>query len=167
MSKLLLAGLTALFMTSAAAVHAQTPLPPGVTPDIPSDADMKAFTDRRIEVLKAVLQLTPDQQKYWPALEAAIRERADARRTRLENLATIGSGQREVNPVDLLRQRANNLSQRGASLNKLVDAWQPLYQSLDDSQRQRLRFFSMVALREMRDALESRRLQYYDEEDDD
>jgi hypothetical protein len=41
----------------------------------------------------------------------------------------------------------------------LADAWQPLYNSLDDRQKLRLRFLALVALREMRDAVEARRFQ--------
>src|SRR5262249_38652512 len=32
----------------------------------------------RIGIVKAVLQLTPEQAKYWPAVEEAIRARAQA-----------------------------------------------------------------------------------------
>src|SRR5215470_2495987 len=32
----------------------------------------------RIGIVKAVLQLTPEQAKYWPAVEEAIRGRAQA-----------------------------------------------------------------------------------------
>jgi hypothetical protein len=37
----------------------------------------------RIDLVKAALQLTPDQQKYWPAIENAIRARAEDRKARL------------------------------------------------------------------------------------
>ena len=53
------------------------------------------------------------------------------------------------------------------NLKKLADAWQPLYASLDDNQKARLRFLAVYVLREMRDAVESRRMQSEDESYDD
>jgi hypothetical protein len=113
------------------------------------------------------LQLKPDQEKYWPAVEEAIRARAMARRQRLVNLVARATGQREFNPVELLRDRADALATRAANLKKLADAWQPLYASLDDNQKARLRLLTVYVLREMRDAAESRRLQSEDEYYDD
>src|SRR4051812_37160680 len=46
-------------------------------------SDLSALTDARIAVVKAALQLTPEQQKLWPAVEEAIRARAAARQARL------------------------------------------------------------------------------------
>src|SRR5579862_8270202 len=50
----------------------------------PSAADMAAFTDARIAALKAGLELTPDQQKNWPAFEQAVRDAAQLRVQRME-----------------------------------------------------------------------------------
>jgi hypothetical protein len=41
----------------------------------PSTADLKSLTDARVAMTKAALQLTPDQDKYWPAVEDAVRAR--------------------------------------------------------------------------------------------
>ena len=41
----------------------------------PSAADLNALTDARVGIIKAALQLTPDQEKYWPTVEEAIRAR--------------------------------------------------------------------------------------------
>lgn len=43
-------------------------------------ADRNTLTDMRIDLVKAALQLTPEQEKYWPAVESAIRSRADDRK---------------------------------------------------------------------------------------
>ena len=32
----------------------------------PSAADLNSLTDARVAMIKAALQLTPDQEKYWP-----------------------------------------------------------------------------------------------------
>lgn len=45
--------------------------------------DLDALTDARIAIVKKTLQLTPEQEKYWPAIEDAIRSRAKSRQTRL------------------------------------------------------------------------------------
>jgi hypothetical protein len=163
MSKLALVGFAALCIASASPVHAQAPSFAGPGQGRITEADLKAITERRIDLVKAALQLTPAQEKYWPAVEQAIRGRADARRTRLMQLAGYAKDARERSPIELLRDRADALSARGAALKKLVDAWQPLYESLDDAQRMRLRILALFVLREMRDAAESRR--YQDEED--
>ena len=69
----------------------------------------------------------------------------------------------DFNPVERLRDRADALGTRAASLKKLADAWQPLYDSLDPSQKNRLRVLAVLVLREMRDVIESRRMQSEDE----
>jgi hypothetical protein len=107
-----------------------------------------------------------EQEKYWPAVEDAIHARAMARHQRLANLAARLNSQQESDPVELLRERADILAQRAAALKKLADAWQPLYQSLDANQKQRLRFITVYVLREMRDALASRQVQLEGEDDD-
>ena len=40
-------------------------------------------------------------------------------------------------PVERLRQRATAMTDTGAALKKLADATEPLYKSLDDSQKRR------------------------------
>jgi hypothetical protein len=57
------------------------------------------------------------------------------------------------------------LTQRGADLKKLADAWQPLYQTLTPEQKRRLGFVAVSALRELRDGVEERRIRAADEEE--
>src|SRR6516164_11406315 len=47
-----------------------------------SAADWGKLTDLRIDLVKAALKLTPEQEKYWPAVEDAIRTRAKNRQAR-------------------------------------------------------------------------------------
>jgi LTXXQ motif family protein len=105
--------------------------------------DLAKLTNERIEVVKAALQLTPDQMKYWPAVEDAIRTRAQNRQTRITRIVeTVGKRSddsvidtlRNPNPVEFLNRRADALAQRSADLKKLADAWQPLYQTLTPEQ---------------------------------
>jgi hypothetical protein len=172
MSNRLIWGLAALFISAsspgafAQATSAPVPAAPTAGDQLLSATELKALTDERIEIVKTMLGLTPDQEKHWPAVEEAIRSNATARHLRLERLAAILSGEQHVgDPIELLRMRADALAERAAGLKKLVDAWQPLYESLDANQRARMRFLAAFVLREMRDAAESRRMQLEDEDD--
>jgi hypothetical protein len=109
----------------------------------PSPADLKAFTDARIAGLKAGLQLTPDQDKKWPPVEQAIRDMAQAREQRMAAWREKGM---EENAIERLRIRADAMTQRAAELKKLADAAEPLYQSLTDEQKHRLRFLVHMAM---------------------
>ena len=131
-----------------------------------SQSDLSALTDARIGVVKAALQLTPEQQKYWPAVEDAIRARAAARQARLAALPEQLSEAREGgNLVDVIRERANLMAQRAAALKQLADAWQPLEQTLDQDQKRRLRFLATRVLKLVKARVENRR-EMRDEDDD-
>ena len=69
MLKIVAAAATALFVTASPLAFAQTPS--AALPERLSAADWTKLTDLRIDLVKAALQLTPDQTKYWPP----IRER--------------------------------------------------------------------------------------------
>ena len=74
MLKIIAAGATALFVTASSSGYAQAPAgyaqapAPGARERL-SAADLGALTDARINIVKTALQLTPDQEKYWPAIE--------------------------------------------------------------------------------------------------
>jgi hypothetical protein len=132
------------------------------------------LTDARVNVVKNTLQLTPDQEKLWPAIEDAIRARAKDRQTRVANAEKEADELRdrspievlrERNPVDFMHRRSDALAQRAADLKKLADAWQPLYQTLTPDQKRRMGHLAMVALREMRSGIEHRRLQSEEDEE--
>ena len=173
MLRTLSAGMTALVViTGSSLAYAQRsdqPASQRITA-----ADLNSLTDARVNVVKAALQLTPDQEKYWPAIEDAIRSRAKDRQTRLQNAAERvadlkGRSPIEVlrdrNPIEFLNRRADALAQRSADLKKLATAWQPLYQTLSLDQKRRLGFLAVAAVRELRTAAEQRRIQAGDEED--
>ena len=116
----------------------------------PSAADLKSLTDARVAMIKAALQLTPDQEKYWPAVEDAIRARAKNRQARWERVAELRDSSaiealHERDPVELMQRRAASLSQRGADLKKVADAWEPLYKTLSEDQKKRMAFVTVVA----------------------
>ena len=101
-----------------------------------------AFTDARVAGLKAGLKLTAEQEKNWPAVETAIRdlakERADRMAARREARRGGDNAQRpRPDAIARLRQGADAMTTRAASLKKLADAAEPLYKSLDDGQKRR------------------------------
>jgi zinc resistance-associated protein len=165
------AGLTALFVTASSLAYAQAPSATATTGGNVengklSAADLNALTDARIGIVKAALQLTPDQAKYWPPVEEAIRNRAMGRQVRLAALVRQRD-QGDGDPIDLVRRRADALSQRSAELKQLADAWQPLAATLTPEQKQRLRLFAANVLRLVPRAIDVRRAEAEEEGDED
>lgn len=183
MLKIVAAGAIALFVTASPMAYAQTPS--GGAPERLSAADLGVLTDARVAIIKSTLQLTPDQEKYWTAVESAIRQRANNRQDRLLQQAnnrqnrltgaeqTVGQGRqspietmRDRDPIDFMHQRAKALAQRATDLDKLADAWQPLYQTLTPEQKKRMGFLAMAVIRVMRTGAEDRGVQSEDSEAD-
>jgi zinc resistance-associated protein len=172
MLKTVAAGLTALVVTASSLAYAQAPSTTTTTTGGGQDnaklsaADLNALTDARIGIVKAALQLTPEQAKYWPAVEEAIRNRAMGRQVRLAALSRQRD-QGDNDFVDVVRRRADALAQRAAELKQLADAWQPLSATLTPEQKQRLRFFAANILRLVPRAVDVRRMQDEDGSDED
>jgi hypothetical protein len=163
MLKLLAAGATALFVTLSPTAFAQAPSAMG--PARLGPADLAKLTDERITIVKSVLQLTPDQEKYWPAVADAIRVRAQNRDARLARIAeTVGKMSDESasdvlqnrDPVAFLDRRSEALAQRSQDLKKLANAWRPLYQTLSAEQKQRMAALVIFALHQAGNAIEQR-----------
>ena len=164
MLKVLAGAATALFVAASPLAYAQTPS--AAAPERISAADWNKLTDLRIDLVKSALQLTPDQQKLWPAVESAIRSNAKDRQARLAKVAeTVGKRADESSveimhnrdPIAFLQRRSQALAQRSADLNKLAEAWQPLYKTLSPEQRQRMAALAIFVLHDMSDAVERRR----------
>ena len=170
MLKTVAIGLTALIVTASSLAYAQTPSTTttggGQDDTKLSAADLNALTDARINIVKAALQLTPEQAKYWPPVEEAIRNRSMGRQVRLAALLRQRD-QGDSDIVDDVRRRADALAQRSAELKQLADAWQPLSATLTPEQKQRLRFFATNILRLVPRAVDLRRMQNEDESDED
>ena len=173
MLKMAAAGTLTLLVIASPPALAQTS-PVGGQDGI-RQADTGALTDERISVVKAALQLTPDQEKYWPAIENAIRARAKDRRDRLADEAKRASEVRGSNPVEVwrnrdavafLNRRADALTQRAGDLKKLADAWQPLYQTLSADQKRRMAVLATIVFRDVRDDVGQRRAERDDDEED-
>lgn len=167
MRKGMIGVVAALLIVGAPAAHAQQETP-GLsgTPEGErlSQGEFKMLTDIRVGVVRAALQLTPEQEKLWPPVEEAIRARAQARYGRLADLKDRISRWRDVDPAQLYLQRADLLADRAAGLKKLGDAWQPLFQSLTPDQKTRLRLVTVHAIEGFQTAMENRRMDMFDEE---
>jgi len=105
--------------------------------------DMRAFADARIAALHAGLELRPDQEKNWPQFEQALRAAAKDRIDRIQARQAAGDGQQQASdPVERLKRVADAMSKRGATLTQIADTAAPLYQSLDDAQKNRFRILA-------------------------
>jgi flagellar biosynthesis regulator FlaF len=175
MLKTVVIGTTALFLTASSVANAQSSQTSSpATPERLNSTDRNTLTDMRVDLVKATLQLTPEQEKYWPAVESAIRASAEDRKARIAKIQeTVGRRadesriefMRNRDPIAFLQRRSQALAQRSADLDKLAEAWQPLYNTLSQEQRQRMASLAVFVLKEMSDVVERRRAQSEDNED--
>jgi hypothetical protein len=151
MKKVLLAGVAALAIAGSTVVYAQHR--PWFQDHVQmSPEDRAAFADARIAAVHAGLKLTPDQEKLWPPVEAAVRDfaklridRANARMKAQQDDSKDAPPEKD--PVTRLRERADNMAATAAAMKKIADAADPLYKTLDEGQKRRL---AMLTHREHR-----------------
>ena len=175
MSKIAVLATSALFLAASSIANAQSaPSPTSAAPERLSATERNNLTDMRIDLVKAALQLTPEQEKLWPPVESAIRARAEDRKGRVARIQeTVGRRAdesradvlRNRDPIAFLQRRSEALAQRSADLDKLAEAWQPLYNTLSQEQRQRMAALAIFVLRDMSDVVDRRRAQSEDNED--
>ncbi len=134
MWKIVLAGTTALAIAGGTLAYAQQGPAQRGPHWRPNAEDIGALADARIAALHTGLKLTPEQEKNWPAVEAALR---DLGKLRQERFAALANADRPANPVERLGAMAEVMQARGAALKKVADAAGPLYNSLDDGQKHR------------------------------
>jgi zinc resistance-associated protein len=115
---------------------------PGMSgmPGMRSSAEDRAvFLEARIGAIKAVLKLTPDQEKLWEPVEALIRKAA-ALRAQAEEVRAgppeVGSG--GPDPLAKMRRDADRMIRRASFMREFADAAAPLYASLSEDQRRRI-----------------------------
>ena len=142
MKKFAVAGIAALAIAGSTAVYAQH-RPWFHHHERMNSEDRAAFTDARIAAVKAGLKLTPDQEKLWPPVEAAVRDfaklRIDRANARMDAQRDDSRDSRKpVDPVTRLRDRADTMAATAAALKRIADAADPLYKTLDDGQKRRL-----------------------------
>jgi hypothetical protein len=150
--------LTVLFVAGSSLAYAQDTSRPRR-----SQAEVDARINMRLAMAKDALELTPDQTKYWQPVADAVRTGVQARYARIAAVEQRLSQQREVDPIEFFRARANVLAQRATELNKLVDAWEPLYRSFTAEQKERARFIAQRVLPGLTVAVETGRLRGFNE----
>lgn len=96
----------------------------------PALADTSPRLESGIARFKAALRLTPDQQRHWPRVEAALRAMArdDDRQADEASSARAGFIRR-------VGGQAADLAVNAVAMRRLVSAAQPLVKSLDEGQR--------------------------------
>lgn len=104
-----------------------------------SEADRKAFFEARLAAVKAGLQLNETQLRLWPPVETAVREMMTKRQEWSERIRKEG---RPANPVDRMKRRGDFMAEHGAALQKFANAARPLYDTLTDEQKRRLRMLT-------------------------
>lgn len=106
--------------------HAQAAtVPPGQT--------MQALVEKRITDLHTRLHITPEQSSQWDQFAQVMRDNAkdidQAYQDRAQKLGTMSA-------VDNMQSFAQIEQLRGQQIQKLVPAFQTLYASLSDQQKQ-------------------------------
>ena len=171
MMKIVVLGTPALFLVASPVALAQTRSPAPL--EQRQGADQNTLTDMRVDLVKAALDLTPEQEKLWPPVESAIRANAEDRKARIAKVQeTVGIRadqsradlMRNRDPIAFLQRRSEALAQRSADLDKLAEAWQPLYKTLSPEQRQRMGALAVLVLHDMSDVIDRRRAQSEDED---
>ena len=148
--KFAIAGVAALAIAGSTAVYAQ--YRPWFREHIQhmrfSAEDRAAFADARIAAIHAGLKLTPDQEKLWLPVEAAVKDFAKLRidranaRMKAEADDQQNSQPQEQDPLTRLRARADDMAATATALKKIADAADPLYKTLDEGQKRRLPFLA-------------------------
>src|SRR5256886_5527534 len=132
MKKFAIAGIAALAIAGSTVVYAQH-RPWSHEHMRMSPEDRAALTDARIAAVKAGLKLTPDQEKLWPPVEAAVRDfaklRIDRANARMNAERDSQDSQKPSDPVARLRDRAEPRGATAAAMSRFADPTDPLYKA--------------------------------------
>ncbi len=123
MRKVGIAGALALVLVSSSATLAQSP---NGGARAQRAAQHQAMVDSRIAQFKASLRLTPEQQKLWPPVEAAIRDAVQ--QYEAEDARANGF-------VQWMSTKAYAASGDAPYIRRAIAASQPLIRTLDSEQK--------------------------------
>ena len=136
LSAIAVAVLLAAGASNAVAQDAAAAPPPVV--DIYTDNDAQAVLDARLIALKTVIGLSPDQEKLWTPVDAAIRQAA-------KNAMTRRIDREKATPamdfLDVLERIGDAEASRAQDLKSVVAAARPLVKALTEEQRRRIPAF--------------------------
>jgi zinc resistance-associated protein len=142
MFKKVVIGTTALMLAASAYAYAQQPTGrDGGRRFQPRAEDRAAFLYARMAALHAGLKLTPDQEKSWSAFEQAYRALAASR---AEAMTAFRDRDRTDDPITRAQRAGDFMTKRGAALKQYADGAAPLYNGLDDGQKQRFDILSRI-----------------------
>lgn len=135
---------TVIFLTGAALMAGIALTGPAVARDRDRDrseltaSQMNDRADVQTAKLKVDLNLTTDQEKYWPGFAGAMQDmnkkQAD-RRIAMRDARAQQHGTFDV--LDEMRKNADRQIERSNERKKFADAAQPLYASLNEQQKNR------------------------------
>jgi hypothetical protein len=91
--------------------------------------------DAHLVAMKAGLKLTAEQEKNWPAFEAAIRDAEKARADRWRQARERMSQGEPPSPIERMSIMSEHLQKSAAQLQLVADASKPLYDSLTEVQK--------------------------------
>ena len=120
MKKMIFAG--ALALAALGLLSIATPTYADELPGLSAGQDMALIDIARV---KRVLQLTPDQERYWPPVEAALRD--------------VARRQEGAEPAGLVRRishRVVSIALDSAAVARVVRVARPLIERLRDDQKQ-------------------------------
>jgi len=107
-----------------------------VSPATTEPASMAAKTDRvegRIRMLHSKLHITAAQQTQWDNLVAVMRDNA---KTMMELQKQRAQDARSMTAVDAVKSYATVIEAHEVGMNKFVPAFQALYDSMSNAQKQ-------------------------------
>lgn len=129
--------LAAPAMAQAPAAPQANDAPPPMV-DLYTDDDAQATLDARLIALKTVIRLTPDQEKLWAPVEAAIRQASKNAAARAAERAKAEAAQ---DFLDVLERLADAEVARANDLKSVIAAAKPLVASLSAEQQRRIPAF--------------------------
>lgn len=100
-----------------------------------SPEDRAAWLDARLAAMHAGLRLSAEQEKLWPSVEGAVREKAKIMMELWDKNQNAG---RPRDPIDRLMRRGEADIARGQADIKMANAARPLWNTLTDQQKRRL-----------------------------
>lgn len=103
--------------------------------------DRAALVDARVAELHAGLHLSADQERLWSGFELAYRDLATIRS---EGSRSDRRRQAAGDPIERAQRASEVLATRSAALKRYADLAAPLYQTLDDGQKQRFAMLSRI-----------------------
>lgn len=125
--------LAAPAMAQAPAAPQANDAPPPMV-DLYTDDDAQATLDARLIALKTVIRLTPDQEKLWAPVEAAIRQAS-------KNAAERAKAEAAQDFLDVLERLADAEVARANDIKSVIAAAKPLVASLSAEQQRRIPAF--------------------------